>query len=110
MASATSFAAGRLTWVLEARVLAPTPNSVKKEAREDEDQLKIVQKSVYYDGVALWRHAESGVNTTNSHRLSESFNLLLPQRLTLVVGGCFQRAGDICSVKVQGFRVMTDGA
>ena len=31
-ANVTRFAAGRLTWILEARVLAPTPNNVKKEA------------------------------------------------------------------------------
>jgi len=34
-ASVTRFAAGRLTWVLEARVLAPTPNNVKKETGDE---------------------------------------------------------------------------
>ena len=33
-ASVTRFAAGRLTWILEARVLAPTPNNVKKEPKD----------------------------------------------------------------------------
>ena len=111
IASATSFAADRLTWILEARVLAPTPNNVKKEARE----MKISYYKKYKNQcitIALWRHADSGVNTANLHIVYRKILTCcyLNVRLTLVVGGFFQRAGDICSVKVQGLRVMADGA
>lgn len=103
MASATSFAAGRLMRTLDPGIPELTQNSVKKEARE----MKGVRQPLYT--ITLWHHPDSVRNTMNSRVLCVKGPEFAGISSFAIARERFRYAGDIYSVKVQESVVIADG-